>query len=141
MIRYAVKSSQDMRLMAAVSGSCQRVWRRRSPIVTGSTGAIRPPYGGQMRPAPAPRRGVSHHTGPDPGLGTGPPRRRHERGKLRIPRDLAGPPETRWRDGRLRRFWPAGMTPVAIAVCALAAFALAGLVVITVSVLVVVTGS
>ena len=42
--------------------------------------------------------------------------------------------------GRLRRFWPAGMTPVAIAVSLLAAVALAGLVVIGASVAVTVTG-
>lgn len=47
-----------------------------------------------------------------------------------------------WRRGQrpIRRFWPAGMTPAAIAVCSLAAVALAGLIVIAASLAVVVTG-
>ena len=40
----------------------------------------------------------------------------------------------------LRRFWPAGLTPTAIAVCTLAAIALAGFIVIATSLVVVATG-
>lgn len=42
--------------------------------------------------------------------------------------------------GSLRRFWPAGMTPAAIAACTLAAVAVAGLVVIAASMIVMATG-
>jgi DMSO/TMAO reductase YedYZ heme-binding membrane subunit len=42
--------------------------------------------------------------------------------------------------GALRRFWPAGLAPAAIAVCTLAAIALAGFIVIATSLVVVATG-
>ena len=47
-----------------------------------------------------------------------------------------------WRSGTgaIRRFWPAGMTPAAIAVCSLAAVGVAGLIVIATSLAIVATG-
>ena len=47
-----------------------------------------------------------------------------------------------WRPGTgaIRRFWPAGMTPAAIAVCSLAAVGVAGLIVMATSLVIVATG-
>src|SRR5947209_11377630 len=42
--------------------------------------------------------------------------------------------------GPIRRFWPAGMAPAAIAVCSLAAIGVAGLIVMATSLVIVATG-
>ena len=82
---------------------------------------------------PGSRHDLGTRYGLRPRHGAGSPADR-ERGPAR--RDAGRPDggQIRAGDGRLRRFWPAAMAPAAIAACTLGAVALAGLIVIAVSI-------